>query len=63
MQFYIVKQPSGHCDIFSAEQMPGAIDRTDSSTNTLNQWGPFTSRDEAISRRVGLIRAGKCQPQ
>jgi hypothetical protein len=26
-------------------------------------WGPFSSREEAIAKRIGLIRAGKCQPQ
>jgi hypothetical protein len=26
------------------------------------QWGPYASREEAIAKRVGLIRAGKCQP-
>jgi hypothetical protein len=25
-------------------------------------WGPFDSRETAIARRVGLIRAGKCKP-
>ncbi|WP_442944889.1 hypothetical protein [Nostoc sp.] len=28
----------------------------------IEQWGPFSSPEEAIARRVGLIRAGKCQP-
>jgi hypothetical protein len=28
----------------------------------VKRWGPFASRDEAIARRVGLIRAGHCQP-
>jgi hypothetical protein len=28
----------------------------------MERWGPFDSQQEAIARRVGLIRAGKCQP-
>jgi hypothetical protein len=52
MQWYIVKQAAGHCQIIQGE--PGA-DVTES-------WGPFESEGEAIARRVGLIRSGKCQP-
>ena len=54
--WYIVKLPAGHCEIVSREK---------SQENELavqERWGPFT-HDEAIARRVGLIRAGKCQPQ
>ncbi len=29
---------------------------------TLQQWGPFETQNQAIAKRVGLIRAGKCQP-
>lgn len=25
-------------------------------------WGPFTAKNQAIAKRIGLIRAGKCQP-
>ena len=54
--WYIVKVSGGHCEIVSSEK---------SQENDLavqERWGPFT-QDEAIARRVGLIRAGKCQPQ
>ncbi len=50
-QWYIFKQPSGTCEI--------ALQTTQDAVET---WGPFASQDEAIARRVGLIRAGKCQP-
>ncbi|WP_245395535.1 hypothetical protein [Anthocerotibacter panamensis] len=28
----------------------------------LQIWGPFDTQGEAIARRIGLIRSGKCQP-
>lgn len=55
--WYIVKRPAGHCEIVPSSQVAG-----DNDTSIVERWGPFTSQDEAIARRVGLIRAGKCQP-
>ncbi len=49
--WYIVKLPPGNCEIVA----------TPSATEA-EQWGPFASKEEAIARRIGLIRAGKCQP-
>ncbi|MBM0741134.1 hypothetical protein JOY44_05790 [Phormidium sp. CLA17] len=63
-QWFIVKQDNGQCAI-----VPNGI--ADPSEDVLagaesgaggKQWGPFASQAEAIARRVGLIRAGKCQP-
>lgn len=51
--WYIVKQPSGNCEIVSTE--PSAME-------VEQKWGPFAAKEEAIARRIGLIRAGKCQP-
>ncbi|MEM1250846.1 MAG: hypothetical protein AAGI69_00340 [Cyanobacteria bacterium P01_H01_bin.21] len=53
--WHIVQQSSGQCKI---------IDQTEFSqiTNSPQTWGPFTSRTEAIAKRVGLIRAGQCLP-
>lgn len=55
--WYIVKQSESEaCEIVTAEQLirlPGVLQR----------WGPYGSQNEAIERRVGLIRSGKCQPQ
>lgn len=53
-QWYIVKVEQGKCAIISVE-----------AANKLPEteyWGPFAERAEAIARRVGLIRAGKCKP-
>jgi len=52
--WYIVKQKNGQCEIIPSPQVE---DEADSE-----RWGPFASQQEAIARRVGLIRAGKCQP-
>lgn len=57
-KFYIIKQISGTCEIVTSDR----IDTLQDST-IVAQWGPFDSPNEAIARRVGLIRAGKCQPQ
>jgi len=50
--WYICKQATGECLIVNR-------DRTQEE---LESWGPFASQGEAVARRVGLIRAGKCQP-
>lgn len=55
--WYIVKGNNEQCEIIQNQeadekQTPDIIER----------WGPFDSQQEAIARRVGLIRAGKCQP-
>lgn len=50
--WYIVKRPAGNCEIVSQA----------ANTEATEHWGPFESQQEAIARRVGLIRAGKCQP-
>lgn len=56
-QWYVVKQADGSCAIAAAADLPAApVDVP------VEQWGPFDSQGEAIARRVGLIRAGKCQP-
>ncbi len=56
--WYIVKRPQGTCDIIASEQAQQKED-----PNILEKWGPYETPQEAIARRVGLIRAGKCQPQ
>jgi hypothetical protein len=58
--WYIVKQATGQCEVQPASQV-GSLDVADRPTAP-EQWGPFASQGEAISRRVGLIRAGKCKP-
>lgn len=51
--WYIVKQEDGTCEIITAKEKPP----------NLSSWGEFASQEEAIAKRVGLIRAGKCQPK
>ncbi|MBE9069407.1 hypothetical protein IQ260_22435 [Leptolyngbya cf. ectocarpi LEGE 11479] len=54
--WHIVKQVDGHCKIVSQTELAQGRDQT-------KTWGPFTNRADAIAKRVGLIRAGKCLPQ
>jgi len=55
--WYIVKRITENCEIVPSEEVE------DDNSEIIEQWGPFNSEGEAIARRVGLIRAGKCQPQ
>ncbi|MBD2439380.1 transposase [Nostoc sp. FACHB-110] len=54
--WHIVKHNTGNCKIVPSEQV------RDDDTEIIEKWGPFASQEEAIARRIGLIRAGKCQP-
>ncbi len=53
--WYIIKQQDDSCTIISLVNKSPAPEVTN--------WGPFKTETEAIAKRVGLIRAGKCQPQ
>ncbi|PSN20002.1 hypothetical protein C7271_04410 [filamentous cyanobacterium CCP5] len=53
-EWYVIKGADGICEIMEAKQLPKNLDQP--------RWGPFSSQAEAIARRVGLIRAGKCRP-
>lgn len=53
--WYIVRSEAGTCEI--CDRLP------EGGTGDRDYWGPFDSPQTAIARRVGLIRAGKCQPQ
>jgi hypothetical protein len=55
--WHIVKHPAGNCEIVPSQEIT-----EDDNLEIIEQWGPFTSVGEAIARRVGLIRSGKCQP-
>lgn len=58
--WYVVKQATGACEIVSASEFtPPDVAASEPET----YWGPYPTRGDAIARRVGLIRAGKCQPQ
>ncbi|MEH2353304.1 DDE transposase family protein [Nostoc sp.] len=54
--WYIVKRSVGNCEIIPSDQVG------DDNLEIIEQWGPFSSEEEAIARCVGLIRAGKCKP-
>ncbi|MEW6496277.1 MAG: DDE transposase family protein [Cyanobacteriota bacterium] len=56
-KWYIVKRTEGPCEILPSNQVEDKEDPT-----VVERWGPFESQQDAIARRVGLIRAGKCQP-
>ncbi|MDY7004776.1 MAG: DDE transposase family protein [Cyanobacteriota bacterium] len=43
--------------------MPSTQVEQKKDPEVVETWGPFNSVEEAIARRVGLIRAGKCQPK
>ena len=53
MTWYIVKNPDQSCTV---------TDNQDLAETAGEKWGPYPTRDEAIAKRIGLIRAGKCQP-
>ena len=55
-KFYIVKRPAGNCEILPIAQI-------EQNSTIVEKWGPYDSAEDAIARRIGLIRAGKCQPQ
>ncbi|MBW4581618.1 MAG: hypothetical protein KME42_18760 [Tildeniella nuda ZEHNDER 1965/U140] len=58
--WYVVKQANGQCVILSGNDVE-PLQKTEESSAS-EHWGPYDSQQEAIARRVGLIRAGKCQP-
>lgn len=54
--WHVVQQPEGHCEICNQAELTQNSDGP-------KHWGPFKNRTEAIAKRVGLIRAGKCLPR
>lgn len=59
LAWYVVKQTSGQCAVVPANQIE---EQPSDSTPTPDRWGPYHSQQDAIAHRIGLIRAGKCQP-
>jgi hypothetical protein len=55
--WYIVKRNNEQCEIIQDK------DAEKQTSEIIERWGPFDSQQTAIARRVGLIRAGKCQPK
>jgi hypothetical protein len=54
--WYIVKRSSEKCEIVSSQAA------SEDDTEIIEKWGPFDSIEVATTRRIGLIRTGKCQP-
>ncbi len=62
-KFYIVKLPAGTCEILPLAEASQRIAQLEATNQTIiEKWGPYDSPADAIARRIGLIRAGKCQP-
>lgn len=63
-QWYILQQPDGHCTVQAAPiDADGHPIAPVPETSTLKRWGPYGTQAEAVAKRVGLIRAGHCQPR
>ena len=56
--WYVVKQEDGTCQVVSLDKSTA---KTPEQSSKL-QWGGFDSEPEAIAKKIGLIRAGKCKP-
>jgi hypothetical protein len=60
--WYVIRQAAGKCTIAQVVSSQVAQDDNAIQNEQLEQWGPYATQAEAIARRVGLIRAGKCTP-
>ena len=54
--WYIAKEVSAQCKILSMQDLAAL------GAPPVEKWGPFETKNQAIAKRVGLIRAGKCKP-
>ena len=54
--WYVIKQEDETCSIES-------FDTEQAKTPARERWGSFKNEPEAIAKKIGLIRAGKCKPQ
>lgn len=59
--WYVVKLETEQCAVVTSKQL-NEMSQPTPETKDAEKWGPFASQGEAIARRVGLIRSGKCQP-
>ena len=63
-KFYVVKCVAGNCEILPLAEPSQRIGKiAEQDPTIIEKWGPYDSAEDAIARRIGLIRAGKCQPQ
>ena len=56
--WYVVKQEDDTCKVVSFDRQQKTPEQSEKT-----QWGSFKSEPEAIAKKIGLIRAGKCKPQ
>ena len=61
--WYVVLQEDGTCAIEQFDSPSQTLRDREQTKTPRQQWGSYSSQQEAIAKRVGLIRAGKCQPQ
>ncbi|WP_373533701.1 DDE transposase family protein [Microcoleus sp.] len=61
-KYYIVKRLAGNCEILPLAEPSQKIAQIEQNSTIVEKWGPYDSAEDAIARRIGLIRAGKCQP-
>ena len=54
--WYVVQQEDGTCQVSS-------FARKQAKAPKHKQWGAYDSEQEAIAKKIGLIRAGQCQPE
>ena len=54
--WYVIKQEDETCSVEGFATEPA-------KTPKLERWGAFENEQEAIAKKIGLIRAGKCKPQ
>lgn len=56
--FYIVRCADDRCEVVAIARLGELPD----PHPTGDRWGPYQTVAEAIAKRVGLIRSGKCKP-
>jgi hypothetical protein len=54
--WYVIKQEDETCSVES-------FDTEAAKTPNQERWGSFKNEQQAIAKKIGLIRAGKCKPQ
>ena len=55
--WYVIKQKDDTCEVVELKHPENTPKQSYES-----QWGGFKSEQQAISKKIGLIRAGKCKP-
>lgn len=72
--WHIVQQSNEQCIILTDQALQDLASQPDTGSNAdvdaqaaknsrpLKTWGPFETQNQAIAKRIGLIRSGKCKP-